>query len=136
MSSMSRKSSVPVAAPSPDGELPATDMESETGADGSIDLNLDEIRKRAYTLSQAKRSYDEFVWMWAEQEARLGKALIVPFGPNVRKIVVDPEKVTTKPRDSEIRRLAADLAKRKVKVQDIHWFIAERQYVADKVLGN
>lgn len=139
MSSTMRRSSVPEAEPV-DEEDAAVGQEIEAvpeeDADGSIELNADEIRKRAYALSQVKRSYDDFVWMWAEQEARLAKALVVPFGPNVRKVVVDASRITTKPKESDIRRVAAELAKHKAKVQDIHWFIAERQFAVEKALGS
>jgi hypothetical protein len=119
-------------------EEPAAEPEAvaESVDDGSIELNLDDIRKRAYSLSTLKKSYDDYVWMWAEQELKLAKALGAPLGPNAKKVVVDAGKIVAKPKDNDIKKLAADLAKKKAKVQDIHWFIAERQFIGDKALGH
>jgi hypothetical protein len=101
-------------------------------SDGTIELNTDEIRKMAYNISTAKRSYDDYVWVWAEQELKVGKALQTPLAMNMNKIKVDASKIVEKPKESDIKKLAIELAKRKVKVQDIHWYIAERQFIQEK----
>ncbi|HME54570.1 MAG TPA: hypothetical protein VKM55_20325 [Candidatus Lokiarchaeia archaeon] len=109
---------------------------AEEEAEGTIVINQDEVKKRAYLLSQAKKSYDDCVWLWAEQELKLGKALAVPLAPNVKKVVVDASKIIAKPKESDIKKLAAELAKKKAKIQDIHWFVAERQFIVDKAMGH
>ncbi|HME54563.1 MAG TPA: hypothetical protein VKM55_20290 [Candidatus Lokiarchaeia archaeon] len=113
----------------------STSAQPAARADGSIELNLDEIRKRAYNLAVAKRSYDDYAWLWAEQELKVGKALSSPLAPNVKSLKVDPSKIVDKPKVNDIKKLASDFAKFKTKVQDIHWYIAERQFIMDKAKG-
>lgn len=103
---------------------------------GTIELNKDEIRKRAYNLSMSKKSYDDYVWFWAEQEMKLGKAISAPLTADAKSVIVDAKKIVAKPKESDIRKLAVEFASKKAKVQDIQWLIAERQFICDKALPN
>ena len=96
-----------------------------------IDLNKDEIKKRAFGLAMMRRSYDDYIWFWAEVELRLAQAYQTDMKSNNGSVKIDKSKIVEKPGESEVRRLATELAAKRVKVQDIHWFIAERQYILD-----
>jgi predicted lipid-binding transport protein (Tim44 family) len=116
---------------------PAAEAEAEAPVEeeGVVKINQDEIKKRAYTLSQANKKYDDYVWLWAEADLKLAKAVKKDaFAPNVKSVEIDATKIV-KPKEADIKKLAAEYAKKKAKVQEIHWFIAERQFVLDKATG-
>jgi hypothetical protein len=81
-----------------------------------IDLEVDAIRKRAFELSTQKKSYDALV----KRDGMPGKSVVV----NRATIVEKPDAASTK-------RLAAELAAKRPKVQDVHWYIAEKQFITD-----
>jgi hypothetical protein len=97
-----------------------------------IDLPVDEIKKSAYELSQMKKSYDDWVWLWTEADLKLKNALISPLGPGVTSVQVDRKKIVQKPNVEEVKKLAKDNHVKRMRVQDIHWFIAERNYILAK----
>jgi hypothetical protein len=102
------------------------------GAVVTIDLVADEIKKKAHDLSQMKKSYDDWVWLWAEADLKLKNALITPLGAGVTSVKVDIKKIVEKPVEEEIRKLAKEYHAKRMKVQDIHWFIAERNFIMAK----
>ena len=102
----------------------------------SIELDNDAIQKLAFEISQQPKSYDDFVWMFAEAELRLKPAYAVnnvfqTAGP----VQIYPAKIVDKPNESEIRSLAAQIASQGTSMQDLHWFAAQRIYVYNKAKG-
>nr|MDO8111064.1 hypothetical protein [Candidatus Sigynarchaeota archaeon] len=96
-------------------------------------MKTDEIRKKAFDLAMARRSYDDYIWMWAEAELRLRNAYGTSLAPNAKNIDIDTSKIVDAPSAEDIKKLASELASKKVKVQDVHWFIAERQYIYNAI---
>ncbi|HME54306.1 MAG TPA: hypothetical protein VKM55_18925 [Candidatus Lokiarchaeia archaeon] len=95
----------------------------------TINLKRDAIQTRAYLLSTENRSYDDYIWQLAEIEARLKPAYITRLDNGTTEIKIDSAKIIDKPSTDEIRILARELGGKQTKIQEIHWFIAERQYV-------
>ena len=150
-----KKPSKPVPAPEPEEEpaaeeepvveevaaeeAPAAEAEAEAPVEeeGVVKINQDEIKKKAYSLSQANKKYDDYVWLWAELDLKLAKAVKKDaFAPNVKTVEIDASKIVAKPKEADIKKLAAEYAKKKAKIQELHWFIAERQFVLDKAMGH
>ena len=97
----------------------------------AVDMKKDEIRKQAYELSTLKRSYNDYVWLWAESELRLANAYQTDLKSTPAVVKVDLKKVVEKPAEADIKKIASDLFGKRQKVQDIHWYIAERNYIFD-----
>jgi len=98
-----------------------------------VDLKADEIRKKAFELAMVRRNYDDYIWMWAESELKLRSAYCTPLVSNLNKIEIDKANVVDKPSVEDVKKLASELASKRPKVQDVHWFIAERQYIFNAV---
>lgn len=101
----------------------------------SVLLNSDDIKKKAFEISRSNKSYDEFVWIYAESELRLKNAYISKPGPNVKEIQIDTAKIVDKPSENEIRELAKSVRSTNPSMQNLHWWIAERQIIYSKVKG-
>ncbi len=96
-----------------------------------IDLDTAAIRKRAFELSTEKKSYDDFIWLLAESDLRLRDAYVKKAGVPGKSVVVNKAIIVEKPDTESIKRLAAELAAKRPKVQDVHWRIAENQFIND-----
>ncbi len=96
-----------------------------------IDLDADAIRKRAFELSTQKKSYDDFIWLLAESELRLRDAYVKRAGMPGKSVVVNRATIVGKPDAASIKRLATEFASKRPKVQDVHWRIAEIQFISD-----
>jgi hypothetical protein len=96
-----------------------------------IDLDADAIRKRAFELSTQKKSYDDLIWLLAESDLRLRDAYVKRVGVTGKSVVVNKATIVEKPDPASIKRLAAELAAKRPKVQDVHWGIAENQFIND-----
>jgi len=99
----------------------------------SVDLNKADIQKRAAFIEAWKNTYEVYVWLWAEAELRLANAYITKLDTNSTSVTIDPEKIVDNPPKEDIMKLAKQYASNKLKLQDIHWFLAERQYVLEKI---
>jgi hypothetical protein len=97
----------------------------------AIELNQGEIAKKAFDLNIQHKSYDDYIWLLAESETRLSRAYLSDMKAHGVMIKIDTSRIDDKPAEKEIRSLAADLASKKPKAQDVHWLIAERQYILD-----
>ena len=100
---------------------------------GAIVLELDEakIRTMAYLIFEQKKSYNDYIWMLAEAELKLEKALVEPLKAGQPTVRIIPSKIVAKPDTGDIKKHAEALAKEGIKVQDIHWFIAIRNFIID-----
>ncbi|OLS15267.1 MAG: hypothetical protein RBG13Loki_1124 [Promethearchaeota archaeon CR_4] len=130
---MSKKTTAEKSARKPNAQAkvkaPASKSLSATGV-VSISLDSDAIQKLAFETSQLPKSYDDFVWIFAESELRLRPAYATgnnfkPEGP----VQVYPAKIVDKPKDSAIKQLAEQMASQGTSVQDLHWFIAQRNFI-------
>jgi hypothetical protein len=107
----------------------------------SVKLDEDAIRNIAYDLSQKNLSWDDYVWLLAESELRL-----VPAYDNPRLtpssladlgnvIQIDPASIVRQPGEDEIRDLAGKIAQASPRMDELHWFIAERNFVFEQACG-
>ena len=95
----------------------------------TIVMNKEEIGRRAYNLFLARRSYDEYIWLWAEAELRIAAAIITRLDANATEIKIDVTKILDHPDEAKIRALAREYAAKQLKAPEVHWFIAERQHI-------
>ena len=98
----------------------------------SILLPMAEITLSATILSRLKKSYDDWVWLWAEAELKLKNALLSPLSPGATCVQLHVEKINLAPDEEELNRLAKLNRSKRMNIQDILWFIAERNYILAK----
>ncbi|MEX2682846.1 MAG: hypothetical protein Q6373_014745 [Candidatus Sigynarchaeota archaeon] len=101
----------------------------------TIDLDEEEIRKRAETIASWKNSYDVYMWLLAEMELRLAQAFITKLDESGRHVKIDTSKIVEHPAENDIRQRAKALSALWLRLQDVHWFLAERQVIYEKVKG-
>jgi hypothetical protein len=99
----------------------------------TIDVTESEIKKQAETIASWKNSYEVYMWLLAEMELRLAQAFITKLDASGRHIKIDTSKVVDHPAEEAIRQRAKALAAHLLRLQDVHWFLAERQVIYDKV---
>jgi hypothetical protein len=102
----------------------------------SVQVDEEKIREMAYEISQEPKSYDDFVWLFAEAELRLRPAYVLgklyKEGDESRSVEIDPDAIVDQPAEDDIRVLAEEISKQGASVQDLHWFIAERRFVCEQ----
>jgi len=101
-----------------------------------VKLNEDQIREIAQKISEDQKSYDDWIWLLAESECRLGPACTSPtnnyrMGGLPSAVEIYPSKIVAQPAEEDIRQLAWDISQVRPSVEDIHWFMAQRQLVFD-----
>jgi hypothetical protein len=101
-----------------------------------IVLPREAVQKRAYEIASKRLSYNDCVWLLAENDLRLGRALLNGTTYADGKVAIDPSKIVQKPDEKEIRSHATEIASKMKNLQSIHWSLAERQLVYDRVFGN
>jgi hypothetical protein len=101
---------------------------------GAVAIELDEARIRtiAYLLFEQKKSYSDYIWLLAEAELKLIKALVEPLKAGQAIVRIIPSKIIDAPAQADIKKRAESLAKEGIKIQDIHWFIAIRYFVLEE----
>ncbi len=135
---MSKKSTAAKpASKAPQSKAPAA-ATAPKAASGTVSIAVDNdaIQKLAFEISQLPKSYDDFVWIFAEAELRLRPAyamgnIFQTGGP----VQIYANKIVDKPKEAEIRSLAEQIAAQGTSVQDLHWFIAQRNYIYNKAKG-
>jgi hypothetical protein len=101
----------------------------------TVDLEENEIKKRAETIASWKNSYEVYMWLLAEMELRLAQAFITKLDASGRHVKIDTSKIIERPSEADIRQRAKALSALWLRLQDVHWFLAERQVIYDKVKG-
>ncbi len=101
----------------------------------AIDVNEDEIKKRAETIASWKNTYEVYMWLLAEMELRLAQAFITRLDASGHHIKIDKSKIIEHPTEDAIRQRAKALSAHLLRLQDVHWFLAERQVIYDKIKG-
>ncbi|HMF31524.1 MAG TPA: hypothetical protein VKK79_08925 [Candidatus Lokiarchaeia archaeon] len=104
-----------------------------------ISVDEDRVRELAESLSKEQKSWDDWVWLFAEAELRLRPACEVgvfysEWG-DTRQIEVNPDLLVAQPPERDIRELAGEISKLRPWFQDLHWFIAERRIIYDSAKG-
>ncbi|MBN2153795.1 MAG: hypothetical protein JW839_20220 [Candidatus Lokiarchaeota archaeon] len=102
-----------------------------------VEVNLDEaeIKQRAEAIASWNNSYDVYIWLLAEMEMRLAQAFITRLDATGHHVKIDTSKIVDRPDEAEISQRAKALAALWLRLQDVHWFLAERQVIYDKVKG-
>jgi hypothetical protein len=123
---------------SPDKKIAIKESKTNSfSTKNSILIKMDEnkVREMAYDLSQQPKSYDDFVWLLAEQELKLKNAFNSPINPLTdnfpEMISIDPKKIIDIPNADETKALAELIAKQGPSVEKLHWFLAERVYIVN-----
>lgn len=105
----------------------------------SIEVDEEKIREMAYEISQEPRSWDDFVWLFAEAELRLRPAYVLgklyKEEAESRVVEIDADSIVDQPGEDEIKALAEEISKQGPSPQDLHWFIAERRFVYNQAKG-
>ena len=102
----------------------------------AVKCSLDDVRKRAYDLAMQHKSYDDYIWLLAESELKFSKACLDPGVKSGDSIKMDASRIVDKVNEKEIRQLAEKYSKDHPKVQDLHWYIAERQCALENAKRN
>ncbi len=96
-----------------------------------IELDKNAIRNRAASIAAWNNRYDTYIWLTAEAELRIAKALASKLDKNSTRVQIDLSKVVDNPPLEEIRQFAGILCGFRPFIQDVHWFLAERRYIYD-----
>ena len=100
----------------------------------TVAIEIDEARIRtiAYLLFEQKKSYNEYITMLADSEIKLSKALVEPLKAGLTVAHIIPSKIIATPDKADIKKRAELLAKEGIKIQDIHWYIAVRNFILEE----
>ncbi len=98
-----------------------------------IRIDEEKVREMAGALAREPKTWNDFVWLFAEAELRLRPALaggvLYQRGVESREVELDPTLIVDQPIEEDIRQLAAEVASLGPPLLDLHWFIAERRYI-------
>ncbi len=109
----------------------------------TIQINEDQVRAMAYEISLQPKTWDELIWFFAQSELRLtpayaiddckstGTEMCASFLYTKKSIKIYPGKVVDRPGENDIRILAEQVARQGPRLQELHWYIAERNYIYD-----
>jgi len=102
----------------------------------SVQIDEEKVREMAYEISQQEqKSYDDYVWFFAEAELRIRPALalgkLYKDGDESHVVRINPGKILDQPAEEDIRAAAEEISKQGSSVQDLQWFTAERRFVYD-----
>jgi hypothetical protein len=106
-------------------------MSSSATSIVEIELDKNEIRNRAVSIAAWNNRYDTYIWLTAEAELRIAKALVSKLDKNSTHVQIDLHKVVNNPSIDEIKQFAQILCGFRPMIQDVHWFLAERRYIFD-----
>lgn len=108
----------------------------------AITLPQTEISQRAYQLFSSNRNWNDCVEMLAEAEAKLAPAVIYDdlgdhphesLIPIRDQIVVNLSHLKIVPDGKEISRIRGIIQKQPPNLQDLQWYVAERQLILDQI---
>jgi len=105
----------------------------------TIPYDEDKVRDLAFKVSQWASSWDDFVWFFAESELRLQNSYVSEQdslrGPHPEGIKLFPGKIVEQPDPEAIKTLAEEISQKNPRLEELHWFLAERKYLYNKILG-
>lgn len=99
----------------------------------AVPFDRAEVTKLAQTIAGWQNPIDVYIWLYAEAELRLAKAYITKPDATCTSVKIDTTKIVDKPAVDDIKKLAKEIQAQKPKLQDLHWFLAERRYIYDAV---
>ncbi|MBN2153787.1 MAG: hypothetical protein JW839_20180 [Candidatus Lokiarchaeota archaeon] len=99
----------------------------------SVPIDKDAIKKIAEEVASWKNPYDVAVWLFAEAEGRLADAYVTVLDGTSADVQVDAGKVVDVPNRDSTESLAKAIASRRPRLAEVHWFLAERRYIYEKV---
>ncbi|NMC07275.1 MAG: hypothetical protein GYA24_18805 [Candidatus Lokiarchaeota archaeon] len=101
----------------------------------SVALDKEAIKKRAEEIASWKNPYDVSVWLFAEAETRLADAYVTVLDGTSASVQIDASKVVESPSREATDSLARAIYARRPGLPELHWFLAERRYIYEKVKG-
>ena len=106
----------------------------------TVPVDEEKVRQLAYELSQKPMSYNECIWLYAENELQLRPAYsngVLYSEENPNKIAeIEPDSIVEQPSEEDIRQLAESVHRMGISIHDLHWLIAERKYLYDLMKNN
>ncbi len=96
-------------------------------------IDREAVKRKAEEIAAWKNTYDTSVWLFAEAEVRLADAYVTPLDGTSPSVMVDAGKVIDAPTHEATSILAKAIYSRRPKLSEIHWFLAERRYIYDKL---
>ncbi len=104
----------------------------------SLQLDRAKVEELAYLISQEGKTWDEYIWRLAEFELQLGPACggkknVFTHSGLPDQVLLHPTKVVKTPMEEDVRALAYEISQRGPSLQDLHWFIAQRQYICKQL---
>ena len=100
-----------------------------------IDIDRQAIKKKAEEIAAWKNSYDVSIWLFAEAECKLADAYVTVLDGTTPTVMISKSKITEKPAREAIESLAKAIYSKRPKVEELNWFLAERDYIYDKAKG-
>jgi len=98
-----------------------------------VPLDKEAIKRKAEEIATWKNSYDTFLWLFAEAENRLADAYVTALDGTSPNVQVDARKVIDAPPREATESLAKAIYSRRPRLSEIHWFLAERRYIYEKI---
>ncbi len=99
----------------------------------TIPLDREAIKRKAEEIATWKNSYDTSLWLFAEAENRLADAYVTALDGTSPNVQVDASRVMDAPPREATESLAKAIYSRRPKLSEIHWFLAERRYIYEKI---
>jgi hypothetical protein len=116
------------------GSIPASSK--DTGASKrvvNVPIDREAIKKKAEEIAGWKNPYNTVVWLFAEAETRLADAYVTVLDGTNAAVQVDASKVIDAPDRAATESLAKAIYSRRPTLNEVHWFLAERRYIYEKV---
>jgi hypothetical protein len=101
----------------------------------SVSIDKEAIKKKAEEIAGWKNPYDVSIWLFAEAETRLADAYVTVLDGTSPAVRIDASKVIDAPTREQTESLAKAIYGRRPKLTEVHWFLAERRYIYEKVKG-
>ena len=100
-------------------------------------LDNKDIAYTAYLISKENKTYDQLVWMFAEECLRIQNAIlfISSYGTHPAKLQIRPELLNPYPSHEKIQKRAEFIYQNNHPTErDLHWYIAERRLLYEYIL--
>jgi hypothetical protein len=101
----------------------------------TVTLDKETIKRKAEEIASWKNTYDTSLWLFAEAEVRLADAYVTVLDGSSPTVKIDTSKLKDIPPREETESLAKAIYKSRPKLHEVHWFLAERRYIYEKVIS-
>ncbi|MEX2683151.1 MAG: hypothetical protein Q6373_016295 [Candidatus Sigynarchaeota archaeon] len=99
----------------------------------TVPIDKEAIKRKAEEIASWKNTYDTSVWLFAEAEVRLADAYVTVLDGTSPDVKIDASKVVDVPTREATESLAKAISSHRPRLSEVHWFLAERRYIYDKV---